>query len=558
MGKHVEKFRVHFHDAPRQGSHTRWVKEEERIFFSRKSGVWNNQSFENSLEMPEKKVTWLELFVDLVFVAIFAQTAELLTEAAELHSECSGKSEHVRLLNESDGSWSDSGPFGMTNSETLIFSYFFSCFFCFKVWAMECHLNSCLDGCNDILGRFLTFMVIISFGGMCANVKGGVGNPHGLASFVAILGGLYFWFFVKACRVAYNARDGSVKRAWRILAVIFIVESVSSILVAELVSSREALIISALAIHICVGQIISILTKLSICLDKEMPAHPSHQAERYGLFILIVLGEATLHVINGSASHFAHVHEGNRHYRATAILGGILGFLPVFAMWWKYFDNFDERVGFFQFQANMWKFAHFCLAAAVGGVATSMGTILKYAACNGLLSTPLPRYLKMLTLMSFASAEFFMGAIIISNIRRKQSDKGIFNMKRYLAYWSLLVVNVGILLLMNVVSFTAFGIVVYLAAHYLLVIVVDVSIWHAVERSLRRMHEGDDEGNDKADDRHLVRCKGFLEIPRCKSLPPPALIVSTMKNDTVLPKPKCSDNHRNTTNHAVAKRESIV
>ena len=487
MHHRVEKFRVHLHDPPRRAAHVDWVKEEERLFYSDLAGEAREESPKNCHKEPAKKVEWLELFFDLVFVAVFAQTSELLAEANALNSPCKDENHHGRLLS----SLSHDGPFGMNESQMLVFSYFFAAFFSVKVWAMECHINGCVDGCNDVFGRFLTFLVMGGFAGMCANVHGGVGDINSLQEFVRNLGGIYLWFFMKACRVAYNL-EGAPKRAWRILAVIFLTQCISTLLVGYLITSREALIISTLAIGTVIGQVINYSTGLSKTLNEEMPPHPSHLAERYGLFMIIVLGEATVHAINGSAAHFRKV-GNNGAFRGTAVLGGLLSFVPIFAVWWRYFDNFDERVGFFRISANLWKLCHYLLAAAIGGVASSLGFMLDFSACEDLKATLLPSYAQNMAMISIAAMEFFLGFIIIINMRRKQRDKGVFSRSRYRLYWLANFSNVAVLLLMNLISFTPFGLLGYLGVHYIALICIDVTSWHAIERSLRRMRETSEE-----------------------------------------------------------------
>jgi low temperature requirement protein LtrA len=67
--------------------------------------------------------------------------------------------------------------------------------------------------------------------------------------------------------------------------------------------------------------------------------HPGHIAERYGLFTIIVLGEAV------SAATFAMQGAADAHTgfgRLLAIAAG--GLLTVFSMWWLYFDLSTDRI----------------------------------------------------------------------------------------------------------------------------------------------------------------------------------------------------------------------
>jgi low temperature requirement protein LtrA len=66
---------------------------------------------------------------------------------------------------------------------------------------------------------------------------------------------------------------------------------------------------------------------------RHPPVQVSHMPERFGLFVLVVLGESILAVVNG----VAHVHFGGE-----AVLIGLAGFLIAACLWWVYFDGFDE------------------------------------------------------------------------------------------------------------------------------------------------------------------------------------------------------------------------
>jgi low temperature requirement protein LtrA len=102
------------------------------------------------------------------------------------------------------------------------------------------------------------------------------------------------------------------------------------------------------------------------------PWHPGHIAERYGLFTIIVLGEAVLatsivvQAALGGTTSFGDL--------APDVIGGLL---VVFSMWWVYFDMpagqlvrevrraFDDRLS----GAFTWGYGHYLIfasAAAVG------------------------------------------------------------------------------------------------------------------------------------------------------------------------------------------------
>jgi low temperature requirement protein LtrA len=88
--------------------------------------------------------------------------------------------------------------------------------------------------------------------------------------------------------------------------------------------------------------------------------HPGHIAERYGLFTLIVLGEA---VLAASVAFESGLGGGAD---ADVIWLGAAGIVIVFAMWWIYFDR-EPDVG--SFSSFIWGYGHYLIfasAAAVG------------------------------------------------------------------------------------------------------------------------------------------------------------------------------------------------
>ncbi len=64
--------------------------------------------------------------------------------------------------------------------------------------------------------------------------------------------------------------------------------------------------------------------------QRQMPPHAEHLPERFGLFTIIVLGEAVLGVVNG-VSEMA--------WSMNGALSAVLGFVAAFSLWWLYFEN---------------------------------------------------------------------------------------------------------------------------------------------------------------------------------------------------------------------------
>jgi low temperature requirement protein LtrA len=109
---------------------------------------------------------------------------------------------------------------------------------------------------------------------------------------------------------------------------------------------------------------------------RNAPVHPRHIPERYGLLIIIVLGEAVIGVVLGTASVSWSTLSG---------LAAFGGFVAAAAIWWLYFDFLDVSVVTRLLSGMTFVYAHYFVAAGIAalGVAVKL-TILSAA--------PGPRY----------------------------------------------------------------------------------------------------------------------------------------------------------------------
>jgi low temperature requirement protein LtrA len=118
------------------------------------------------------------------------------------------------------------------------------------------------------------------------------------------------------------------------------------------------------------------------------PWHPSHIAERYGLFTLIVLGESVLSATVGvqvaldSTSTFGDL--------APVVVGGIL---IVFFMWWLYFDMPAEQVvararaAFTRLSGSfIWGYGHYVVFASAAAAGAGLAVAVDQATHHSRLS----------------------------------------------------------------------------------------------------------------------------------------------------------------------------
>lgn len=106
-------------------------------------------------------------------------------------------------------------------------------------------------------------------------------------------------------------------------------------------------------------------------LQAASPPSAHHLPERFGLFTIIVLGEAFIKVITGAEGHTLHLE--NAFYGALALIIAA-------SLWWIYFDNIDGAVvRRTRFAGQVWVYTHLPLVAAITafGVAAKKVVLLE-------------------------------------------------------------------------------------------------------------------------------------------------------------------------------------
>lgn len=139
-------------------------------------------------------------------------------------------------------------------------------------------------------------------------------------------------------------------------------------------------------------------------LHAQVPPHTAHIAERYGLFIIVVLGEAVMGAVAGVSAR--------PHWQLLSGLSGILGLLIAFSLWWIYFDHAsnaparaakeDGRVWLYQ----AWLYTHLPLMIALSALGVAVQRLV--LSPQGL---PLPPNLKWLFCLSIAFSLLTIGVI---------------------------------------------------------------------------------------------------------------------------------------------------
>ncbi len=278
---------------------------------------------EHGLE-PGRRVTWMELFFDLIFVAAVAQVGTHLQD--------------------------DYSPAGLMR---------FALLFVLIWWAWLGHTNfSTRFDTDDLVQRGLTALQIFLVAVMAINSTGAL-DSRDSAGFAAAYSAMRLVLALQYLRARCIQKSRALANRYALSAAI----AALLWLVSALVPAPERYWIWAIALIVDLGTPL-VSTRHLV----EVPHDAAHLPERYGLFSIILLGESMVAVMTGM-SH-------QEHWSPVAASAAILGMAMVFSIWWCYFDGVDgagERFVRSRGDAvrfHVWSYAHLplYLGIAVAGV----------------------------------------------------------------------------------------------------------------------------------------------------------------------------------------------
>lgn len=286
----------------------------------------------------DRHATWLELFFDLVFVVA---VAELVHTFADDPTR-SGAIAFVVLFVPVWWAWVGS-TFYATRFDT-----------------------------DDLEYRILTAVEMFAVVALAVNIHTGLGETsQGFALAYAAVRGVLVVKYIRAIRHIPSARPLTTRYAlgFGAAAVIWFASA--------FVPAPYRFVLWGL------GFVIDFGTPLTAgSLHAAIPPHTTHLPERFGLFTIIVLGEAIVSVVTGIT-----VQQWTVHSFVTAMFCTIIAF----SLWWIYFDNHNtaairqarEMGRIWSYQG--WIYTHFPLV--IGIAATGVGVLRVF---SGDLSTPVP------------------------------------------------------------------------------------------------------------------------------------------------------------------------
>ena len=268
----------------------------------------------------DRRVTFLELFFDLVFVVVISQLGHRLAE----HPSWSGVGWFVFLFYAVWSSWSNG---------TLYHD---------------------LHGTDDVSARVFTFGQMLAVAVMAAFIAdvpgvGSTGFALGYAGNTALL--VILWFRTGLHDPSHRPASIPYSIAYLVAGALF----AASVLVEE--RGRYWLWAIALAVELA-GLLVAFrrwTPPASQGGDAVIATTPS-LIERLGLFVIIVLGE----VIVGAVGGMAEVAP----LSVDEVVIGLLGVLVAIGLWWIYFDLISHRPPISRF-TQAWLYLHLPLVVAI-------------------------------------------------------------------------------------------------------------------------------------------------------------------------------------------------
>jgi low temperature requirement protein LtrA len=248
--------------------------------------LWCLTDEDTAIPDAPRRVTWSELFFDLVFVALVAQVGTPLATDYSFHA----LTRYALLLLVIWWAWNG-----------------------YAVYATR------FDS-DDTLQRVMTFVQMIAVIFMAANAEDALDSVSsaGFAAAYALMRAVLVLQYVRASRIPAArrlAREYAV--GFGIAAAIWLASSLTPVPV------RYGLWTIALAIDLGTALVTARHTR-------HLPPHAEHLPERFGLFTLILLGESIVAIMKGI--------QAQPDWTPSAAGSALVGIGLIFTCWWAYFD----------------------------------------------------------------------------------------------------------------------------------------------------------------------------------------------------------------------------
>lgn len=341
-----------------------------------------------------RHATWLELFFDLVFVLSIAELAHML---------------------HGDASWA-----GILSFVGLFI----------PVWWLWIDFSYYADQFDVNRGPYRLAMFGVMFGIVVMALTIHDVTHGGSANFAAAYTALrlvIIALYMQAWRLVPQSRELSGRYVMSFSVAFFL--WLFSIVVP--VPLRFWLWAIALLIEISNGPI----TYLTI---RNVPAQKSHMDERFGLFVIIVLGEAIIAVAAGVSE---------TDWQWQNVLTATAGFLTAVSLWWMYFERSDESTidqalrGGKMALLKSYVYGYSHVLAFMGIVATGVGVQFAIEAASGK-----PFLAEARTVLCGGIALFLVGVTTLQWAAPHSLPKRVILMRLLLTLFSLCLIPLGAVL----------------------------------------------------------------------------------------------------------------
>ncbi|GAB4453310.1 MAG: hypothetical protein Kow0031_35580 [Anaerolineae bacterium] len=337
--------------------------------------IWSPPRLHHDHEV--RKVTWLELFYDLVYVATLIQLGDTLSEDITL----AGFGRFVVVFIPIWWAWT-----GIT--------FYMNRFVVDDVWH-----------------RLLIFVQICAIAWLGVSVTGAFGDlTVQFALTYAAVRLVLLLLYIRTWRHAPQAKP--LTQRYVVAHGIGIVIWVASAFVAAPLNW----LLWLLAIGVEIGNVYLPQTRR---LQSLLPPDPHHMVERYGIFTIIVLGESFIKTISAGAG---------TPFNLTAAVFSFFGIGVVFGLWWLYFDDVEEAdIKPAHFAPYVWIYAHLPLAIGL----TAFGV-----AAKKLFLAAGDDYVKGHYLLLFCGAMVLVAvSLALIDLATERRDGGLSHHARFL--WRL-------------------------------------------------------------------------------------------------------------------------
>lgn len=331
----------------------------ERIRFRR----WWRPPRNASDQPEERRISFLELFYDLVYVVIIAELSHALA---------------------SDISWA--------GLRTFVF------LFIIVWWAwFNGAMYHDLHGNNDIRTRVFTFLQMLTVAGMAvfahnALDEGSTGFALAYAAFHFIL--TWLWWRTGVYDPNHRPLSQPSSSTFLVTSLLFAVSIFTA--------APWRFVLWGLALLVDLALLTLLWTHGNTAAQQEISRIvfvSSSAVERFGLFTIIVLGEVIVGVVSGLAEH--------PHLSWAAGHSAFLGMLIAIGLWWIYFDFVSDRPPIPRTNQRLaWIYLHVPLTMGITAVGASILNVVEHA------GEPLPGEVRWLLVAAIAVTLVSVGLIL--------------------------------------------------------------------------------------------------------------------------------------------------